>query len=195
MVNVVFIRHAESEYNRDGIWAGRADCNLTEKGIEAAKKLGQNLKDDFDVIYCSPLKRTKQTLNSIFPNVTPIYDDRIIEISIGVWENKKKKLFDDKLIDLFRKGLYTPPGAETHEDVDKRVISFIEDIFTNYNNNEKILVVTHNGVMRSIKRLFIKSQDILMSKNLETITLSNIDYKRFKEGINEKYCYVKKKTN
>ena len=42
-MNVIFIRHAESEYNRDGIWAGRADCNLTEKGIETAKELGKSL--------------------------------------------------------------------------------------------------------------------------------------------------------
>lgn len=66
-MNVIFIRHAESEYNRDGIWAGRADCSLTDKGIKAAQKLGETIDKDFDVIYCSPLKRTKQTLFAIFP--------------------------------------------------------------------------------------------------------------------------------
>ena len=54
-MNVIFIRHAESEYNRDGIWAGRADCSLTDKGIKAAQKLGETIDKDFDVIYCSPL--------------------------------------------------------------------------------------------------------------------------------------------
>ena len=67
MTKIVFIRHAESEYNRDGIWGGRADCNLTEKGIETAKELGKSLNNNFDVIYCSPLKRARQTLNAIFP--------------------------------------------------------------------------------------------------------------------------------
>lgn len=91
MTKIVFIRHAESEYNRDGIGAGRADCNLTEKGIEAAKELGKSLNNNFDVIYCSPLKRTKQTLNVIFPEAKPIYDERITEISIGEWENQRLK--------------------------------------------------------------------------------------------------------
>ena len=40
-MNVIFIRHAESEYNRDGIWAGRADCSLTDKGIKAAQQFFQ----------------------------------------------------------------------------------------------------------------------------------------------------------
>ena len=94
MPKIVFIRHAESEYNRDGIWAGRVDCSLTEKGIESAKKLGNTIENNFDTIYCSPLKRAKQTLEAIFPNAKPIYDERIIEISIGEWEDKKKDLFD-----------------------------------------------------------------------------------------------------
>lgn len=44
MTKIVFIRHAESEYNRDGIWAGRADCNLTEKGIENSQRTRKKFK-------------------------------------------------------------------------------------------------------------------------------------------------------
>lgn len=91
MTKIVFIRHAESEYNRDGIWDGRADCNLTEKGIETAKELGKSLNNNFDVIYCSSLKRARQTLNAIFPGTEPICDERINEISIGEWENQRLK--------------------------------------------------------------------------------------------------------
>ena len=87
MTKIVFIRHAESEYNRDGIGAGRADCNLTED----AKELGKSLNNNFDVIYCSSLKRARQTLNAIFPGTEPICDERITEISIGEWENQRLK--------------------------------------------------------------------------------------------------------
>lgn len=179
MTKIVFIRHAESEYNRDGIWAGRADCNLTEKGIEAAKELGKSLNNNFDVIYCSPLKRTKQTLNVIFPEAKPIYDERITEISIGEWENQKKDLFDARLRELFRKGLYTPPGAESHQNVDKRVSDFIEELFEKYHNNERILVVTHNGVIRSIKRNFFEPSQNIMSTNLGMISLDDSNYEYY----------------
>lgn len=180
MPKIVFIRHAESEYNRDGIWAGRVDCSLTEKGIETAKELAKTLDNNFDVIYCSPLERTKQTLEAIFPNAKPIYDDRIIEISIGEWEDKKKDLFDAELIELFRKGLYTPPGAETHQDVDKRVCNFVEELFEKYQDNEKILVVTHAGIIRSIKRIFIENSKKLMPDNLGTVMIDNLNYKYYK---------------
>lgn len=70
---------------------GRADCNLTEKGIEDAKELGKSLNNNFDVIYCSSLKRARQTLNAIFPGTEPICDERITEISIGEWENQRLK--------------------------------------------------------------------------------------------------------
>ena len=180
-MNITFIRHAESEYNREGIWTGRADCNLTDEGIRCAKKLGETINKDFDIIYCSPLKRTKQTLFAIFPEAKPIYDNRIIEISVGEWENTKKELYSNELRELFRKGLYTPPGGETHSDVDKRVCDFIEDVFEKFHGDEKILVVTHNGIMRAIKRIFIEKTNEIMSKNLETFVLTEEDYKRYQE--------------
>lgn len=182
-MNITFIRHAESEYNRDGIWAGRADCSLTDKGINAAQELSKSIDKNFDIIYCSPLKRTKQTLFAILPNAKPIYDDRIIEISIGEWEGTKKELYSDEIRELFRKGLYTPPGAETHNDVDKRVCDFIEELFEKFYNDERILVVTHNGIMRAIKRNFLnKSNNNIMSKNLGTIVLTEEDYRKYQEG-------------
>ena len=46
MNKIVFIRHAKSEYNRDGIWAGRIDCSLTEKGIDSAIKMPINLVEE-----------------------------------------------------------------------------------------------------------------------------------------------------
>ena len=179
MTKIVFIRHAESEYNKDGIWAGRVDCSLTEKGIEAAKELGKTIKNNFDAIYCSPLKRTKQTLEAIFPDAKPIYDNRIIEISIGEWKKKKKDLFDEHLRELFRKGLYTPPGAESHQDVDKRVCNFVEELFKKYNNNERILVVTHNGIIRSVKRNFFFFLQNIMSTNLGMISLDDSNYEYY----------------
>ena len=178
MTKIVFIRHAESEYNRDGIWDGRADCNLTEKGIETAKELGKSLNNNFDVIYCSPLKRARQTLSAIFPEAEPIYDERITEISIGEWENQKKDLFDSHLKELFRKGLYTPPGAESHQNVDKRVCNFVEELFEKY-HNQRILVVTHNGIMRSVKRNFCEPSQNIMSTNLGMFFLDDSNYEYY----------------
>lgn len=72
--------------------------------------------------------------------------------------NTKKELYSNELRELFRKGLYTPPGGETHSDVDKRVCDFIEDVFEKFHGDEKILVVTHNGIMRAKKKFYEKNK-------------------------------------
>ena len=182
MPELIFIRHAESEYNREGIFAGRIDCELTEKGIEQAKNVLREKEKNFDYIYCSPLKRARQTLDAIIPNCHPIIDERIIETSIGEWEGKKKDTFDRKILELFRNGKYTPPKAETILQIYTRVCSFIETLFNTYKNDERILIVTHNGVMRSIKRNFIENFDDIMSKNLGIIKLEDRNYRYYLEN-------------
>ena len=181
MPRLTFVRHAETDFNRAGIFAGRTDCNITQEGFEQAKKLLKDDEKDFDYIYCSPLKRTKQTLEAIIPGSVPIVDERIIEISIGEWEGKKKDSFDKDLVALYRAGQYTPPGAETTSQVDKRVCDFVESLFDTYKNNEKILIVTHNGVMRSIKRNFVKDYSNIMSKNLGSIVLTEDDFEYYEQ--------------
>lgn len=75
--------------------------------------------------------------------------------------------------------MYTPPGAESHQNVDKRVSDFIEELFEKYHNNERILVVTHNGVMRSIKRNFFEPSQNIMSTNLGMISLDDLNYEYY----------------
>ena len=182
---LIFIRHAETEFNRDGIFAGRTDCNITKEGFEQAKKLFEEEQKHFDYIYCSPLRRTKQTLEAIIPGSVPIVDERIIETSIGDWEGKKKDIFDKNLLALYRAGQYTPPRAETTSQVDERVCGFVKNMFEIYPGKEKILIVTHNGVMRSIKRNFVADYNNIMSPNLGCIALTE-EHLRFYEHKNER---------
>lgn len=179
MLKLTFVRHAESENNKAGIFAGRTDCNITQEGREKAKNLLKEEEKDFDYIYCSPLKRTIQTLQEIIPNAEPIIDERIIEVSIGEWTGKKKCDVDENLLNLYRIGKYTPPGAETPKQVDKRVCDFVESLFSKYKDNEKILVIAHNGVMKSIKRNFIKNYENIMNKNLEVISVTEKEFEYY----------------
>ncbi len=193
MPKLMFIRHAETDFNRAGVFAGRTDCNITQEGFEKAQKLLHEAEKNFDYIYCSPLKRTMQTLKAIIPERIPIVDERIIEISIGEWEGKKKDSFDKDLVALYRAGQYTPPGAETSSQVDKRVCNFIESLFDTYKNDEKILIITHNGVMRSIKRNFVKDYRNIMSKNLGSIELTEKNLEYYKQK--REKCRIKNNLN
>lgn len=68
MYEIVLIRHGESEYNRQNLFTGWSDPDLTEKGVQEAKAAGKLLKEagySFDLAFASVLKRSIKTLNYV----------------------------------------------------------------------------------------------------------------------------------
>lgn len=163
-MKIQLIRHAESVYNQKRLLQGQLDCDLSEKGIQETKEKAQNFPKDFEICFCSPLKRTKQTAEILVPNLDVIYDERIIERGLGDWEgtpntDEKQFLMHNKIV---------PPNGETFEDFDHRILSFLDMLKHNY-QDKKILVITHAGVINAIHRtLGLKINSI---KNLEIATI------------------------
>ena len=65
MHKVVLLRHGESVWNKENLFTGWTDVDLSEKGVEEAKEAGRVLKSQgfaFDVAYTSLLKRAIRTL-------------------------------------------------------------------------------------------------------------------------------------
>lgn len=180
MPQLFFIRHGQTQANVEGVLTGTIETNLTQKGIEDAKKLASELTEQFDYYYCSPLKRTHQTLNAIKGDVDFIIDERIIEVSTGDWQGKLKTELPEEEYDLYKKGLLNPPNGESLDDVDRRIKSFLADMFKKYKKEDKILVVTHNAFMRSLKRLFVDKDKVVEPKNLEIFVVDNDMYDKIK---------------
>lgn len=186
MPQLYFIRHGQTEANVKGILTGRLETNLTQKGIDDAATLSKELKEDFDYYYCSPLTRTHQTLRAIKGDVDFIIDERITEVSSGDWQGKLKSELPEEEYDLYKKGLLNPPNGESLEDVDKRAKSFLEDMFSKYKDNEKILIVTHNAFMRNLKRMFIDKDKVSEPKNLEIFMVNDEMYKSLNQPEEER---------
>jgi len=65
MYKVVLLRHGESLWNKENRFTGWTDVDVTEKGLQEAKKAGEVLKTEgfkFDIAYTSVLKRAIRTL-------------------------------------------------------------------------------------------------------------------------------------
>lgn len=65
MKKLVLLRHGESSWNKENRFTGWTDVDLSEKGIQEAKKAGEVLKKEkfvFDIAYTSVLKRAIRTL-------------------------------------------------------------------------------------------------------------------------------------
>lgn len=65
MYKIVLLRHGESVWNKENLFSGWTDIDLSEQGVVEAHRAGQLLKSEgfiFDVAFTSVLKRAIRTL-------------------------------------------------------------------------------------------------------------------------------------
>ncbi len=76
MTKVVFVRHGESVWNKENRFTGWTDVDLSEKGMDEARKAGRILKENgfyFDVAFTSYLKRAIKTLWIMLEELDQMY--------------------------------------------------------------------------------------------------------------------------
>ncbi|HZE28828.1 MAG TPA: histidine phosphatase family protein, partial [Gaiellaceae bacterium] len=62
LMEIVLVRHGETEWSRDGRHTGRTDVPLTERGEEQARAVGEALRGrEFALVLSSPLTRALST--------------------------------------------------------------------------------------------------------------------------------------
>lgn len=141
---IYFVRHGETDFNKEGRNQGWLDVPLNETGIAQAKILADKLKDfKIDVIYCSPFSRTKKTAEIIneFHNVSIITDDRLKEYYSS---EREGKVFN-KLPKFYRDDCSINPdkyGAEGLLHFYYRNIEAYKDIVA---LNKNVLMVGHSA--------------------------------------------------
>ena len=160
-MKIYLTRHGQTEWNVAGKLQGWGNSDLTEKGIEYAKKLSHRLKDvDFDYIYSSPQQRALETAKLIRGNkdteIKILKDLR--EIGFGSWEGMEikriKELYSDEFDTyLNRPHLYKPTDGEGFDEVYRRVKNVLDRILSAEADN--ILIVSH-GVTIKILTSIIK---------------------------------------
>lgn len=167
VMKVLLIRHAKTIFNNKGLFQGQYDCKLSDEGIESTKEFKKNFNTYYDFCYASPLERARITADIITGGKKIIYDSRLMEACLGEYE--KTKITEEKL-NMYVTGEKIPKGAETRDDVIKRVKSFLNDLKYNHKETDVILIVTHGGVIRAIKQMYnITDKEV---KNLEMIEVN-----------------------
>ena len=148
-MKIYFVRHGKTELNKLKKMQGVLDIPLNEEGIEQTYKTKELTdKIEFDCAICSPLIRTKQTLDIILEgrNIPVIYDERIIERNYGEFEGTTKNVdFDyDEFWNYTKNVKYKK--AENIRDFFERIYGFLDDLKTK--NYKRVLIVAHGGVSR-----------------------------------------------
>lgn len=151
---IVFVRHAESQANADGVWNGRTDGPLSEAGEASLEAIGRRLSSwEFDVVISSSLTRARRTAESF---ATGVYiDDEFIEIDLGRFEGMKLTDVQSKHGDELRKALSSrtlPMGGtgETLQQAGRRALAAVDGLFERLGDNQRAAVVTHGGLLQSV---------------------------------------------
>jgi len=150
-MNLILIRHGETEWNKLKLCQGISDINLTEYGIKQASHLARSLKNSrIDSVYSSNLKRAYQTALLIAREhavEVEIVDD-LREMDQGDFEGKpfeKLKETHSHILQSWRDdpANYRLPNGETLQEVQDRAFSAISKIYSK-NPDKTVLIVTHN---------------------------------------------------
>jgi broad specificity phosphatase PhoE len=154
MKEIVFIRHAESQANLDGVWNGRTDGPLSADGAKTLGPLGDRVGEwRFDRVISSPLERTRRTAESFSDDVE--IDDDFIEIDLGRWEGRQfAEIQEDDGEELARAiASRTIPMGGTGEsllEAGQRAIGAVDRLFESMSEGDRVAVVTHGGFLQSV---------------------------------------------
>ena len=173
--NLVIVRHGETIWNTEGRMQGHLDSPLTEKGRTQASNLADRLKDEtFDKIYSSDLGRAVDTAQSVADKTkhTIITDDRIREKHFGTFQGMNKEEQDALREEL----KHEVDSGETLTAFSERVMAFFEDIVSKH-KGERILVVTHGGVLSLFLRLCLGlPQEAARKFRLPNAAMNTVDH-------------------
>lgn len=181
-MNLYFVRHGQTIYNKLGCYYGSLDVPITKVGQSQAEKASEILSDvDFKKLYVSERSRTVQTADIILKDkkINTIVDKRLNETDFGKFEGKNykelSKLFKNEFEAWNSDWKNTPPlGGESCIQTYSRVSSFMDDILKL--NEDNVLIVCHGGVIRSVYCYVLNSIDFFWKFNSLNGDISIIKY-------------------
>lgn len=160
-MKIYVMRHGQTDWNVAKRLQGRSDTELNENGRELARKTGEALLTvPFTIAFTSPLKRAKETAALALGGrgVPIVEDERLIEISFGVYEGLCSSKENYEIPDTEFSNFFTAPdqyrvpeGGESFAELHKRTAEFLRDITTRPElEEETVLVATHGAAGRAL---------------------------------------------
>ena len=160
MKTIITIQHTQSIHHTNGMVGSWTDWDLSELGIQQAKRIGEKLKVELAdrelVMYSSDLKRAKQTAENVgeYLGISPVLRTELRERNLGrccgksvKWlrENleKQERTIDDRLFS----------DAESRRDEWNRLKPFFEEVMGN--EEENIIIVSHGDLLSVFNAMFL----------------------------------------
>ena len=151
------IRHGKTDWNERKKLQGQTDIPLNDAGRQMAAEAAERYKDiRFDVCYCSPLVRAKETAEILLKgrDIPVHYDDRLKEFGFGKYEGIENSFSipNCPVNEMF----FHPEnynikveGGESMDELFERTGSFLKEIAIPLVNAGKDVLVVGHGAMNS----------------------------------------------
>ncbi len=128
MAEYYLVRHGKTEGNLSGRYIGTTDEPLCPEGIRALEDLRIPLPE---IVYCSPMKRCRQSAELLWPEVPVTVVPDLRECDFGRFENKNYlELADDPAYQAWidSGGTLPFPGGESMAVFKRRVLAAFDRI-------------------------------------------------------------------
>lgn len=186
LMQLLLIRHAESQGNHEGRLQGRKEFPLTERGARQAQLLAERLlASQVSAIYSSPIRRAHDTAAAVGAKVglDVILEPRVQEYDFGeqlsglTWQeirSKKPEILAALSSDATEFPRY--PGEEGRSNFRDRVCEAISEIVERHRADKTVAVITHAGpivvyVMETLSRGYARPVPFIV----ENTSITTID--------------------
>ena len=175
-MEVVLVRHGETEWARDGRHTGRTEIPLTEHGRGQAEAVGEALRGrDFALVLTSPLGRALETCRLAGFGERAEQRDELMEWDYGAYEGRTTTEIREERPGwtLWADGV---PEGETVEQVGARVDRMLDEV---RGLDGDALLFAHGHVLRILTARWLELEpDAGRLFALEPGTLSTLGYER-----------------
>lgn len=161
MATLVIVRHGQSVWNKRNMFTGWIDVDLTEKGIAEAHLAADKVRDiEFDVAFCSKLRRAQRTLNIMLKHQredveiheSEDLNERMYGDLQGLDKDEVREQFGADQVKIWRRSYdIAPPNGESLADTSDRVIPYYNaQILPELEAERNVLVAAHGNSLRAL---------------------------------------------
>lgn len=155
---ILLVRHGECAENREGVFRGRRDVPLSDRGRSQAELLAEEISRSFapSALFSSPLQRARDTAQAIGQRAgIPVVErSGFTNMALGPWEGHAKMFIRETYPEEWSLWINNPErlvleGAETLDDVQRRAYANLEHLVRSH-EGETFVVVSHRAVLKPL---------------------------------------------
>lgn len=155
---MLFVRHGETDWNKQEKIQGSTDTDLNDTGLRQAEELGEALEKEahkIRKIYTSRQKRAKVTADRIAIHLGATVEilDGLEELNLGVWEGlswtEVQSRYSKEFAAFAADRRYTRiPEGESYQMMLNRLFLALQKVI--HEQEEEVLLVSHSAVIRGL---------------------------------------------